>query len=479
MKHVLAVASEIAPLVKTGGLADVVGALPKALAPHGYAVRTLVPGYPGMPTDGEEVWGGMEIAGGPVSVRRTESAGLDLLVLHAPHLFDRPGGPYADEAGRDHPDNAERFAALCLVARDLALRGEPGGGDIGGRPDIVHAHDWQAALAPAHLRRRVGTVMTIHNMAFMGLAPMTKAEALGLDPDDEDLFEFWGRVSTLKAGMVAADRVTTVSPTYARELRRPEHGFGLDGVVRARGADFVGILNGIDTDMWDPATDPHIRTFKGPAGKRRAKAALRRELGLPEGDGPLAVVVSRMTHQKGLDVLLDALPAFTDRGGQVALLGSGEVDLERRWRAAATHPHVSVTIGYDEALSHRMYAGADAVLVPSRFEPCGLTQLYALRYGALPIVARTGGLADTVIDANPMALQAGTATGWQFHPVDADTLAQVLGDVRDAWDRPVVWQMMQRNAMRQPVGWDSSAARYAQLYESVLGERRDGKSPRP
>ena len=463
MKTVLSVASEVAPIVKTGGLADVVGALPAALAPHGWDMRVLVPGYPGVPLDPN---GGLgrrfRAGGGHARIHRGGAAGLELYVLHAPHLFHRPGGPYGDETGHDHPDNPERFAALCRAARLVA-----DGLDPDWRAEVVHAHDWQAGLVPAHLAGTAPSVLTIHNVAFMGLAPMKKAEALGLDPGREDLFEFWGRVSTLKAGMTMADRVTTVSPTYARELRRPEYGFGLDGVVRARGDDFLGILNGIDTAVWDPAADPHIHTFKGPAGKSRAKRALCRELGLPDPAAPLAVVVSRMTGQKGLDVLLDALPAWTDRGGQIALLGSGEAELERRWREAATHERVAVAIGYDEALAHRMYAAADAVLVPSRFEPCGLTQMYALRYGALPVVARTGGLADTVIDANPMALAAGTATGWQFWPVDADTLAQTLLAVRDTWERPVVWRLMQQNAMRQPVGWDASAAGYAKLYEGL------------
>lgn len=343
----------------------------------------------------------------------------------------------------------------------------------GYEPQVVHAHDWQAGLAVAQVRGHVGTVFTIHNMAFMGLAPMAKRRALNLTEPQADAFEFWGQISALKAGMVA-DRVSTVSPTYARQLRGAE-GMGLDGVVRARGSDFCGILNGIDTEIWNPATDPHAVNFSEPAGKPAAKAALRRELGLPSdglgADGPLAAIVTRMTHQKGLDILLDALPAWCDRGGQLVLLGSGDAELERRWRAVS-HPLVSVTIGYDEALSHRIYAGADVVLVPSRFEPCGLTQLYGLRYGALPVVTRTGGLADTVIDANPMARTAGpdggtVATGWQFWPPDADTLAQTLLSVRDAWDRPDEWRAMAANAMRARVDWGPAAAQYARLYDAV------------
>jgi starch synthase len=315
------------------------------------------------------------------------------------------------------------------------------------------------------------SLLTIHNVAFQGLAPAARLSSLRLSRADftQDGFEYWGQISALKAGIAYATRVTTVSPTYARELRTEEFGMGLQGMLRARETDLTGILNGIDMNVWDPATDPMIRArYRTPKGKARNKRALRREFGLPDTPGPLAVVVSRLTHQKGLDLLLEALPAFVDRGGQLALLGSGDAELERAFAAAAaSHPLIAVRIGYDEGLSHRMYAGADAVLVPSRFEPCGLTQLYGLRYGAIPLVAYTGGLVDTVIDSTPMALRSGVATGIQFHPVTSDALAAALIRLVDLYNDAPAWSRLQTNAMRQPVGWDGSAADYAALYEAV------------
>jgi starch synthase len=284
-------------------------------------------------------------------------------------------------------------------------------------------------------------------------------------------FEFWGRVSALKAGLVASDRLTTVSPTYAAELLRPEFGMGLDGVMRARRDDLVGILNGIDEGAWNPAADPAVQPYADLAGKVANTAALRREFGLPDAPGPLCVVVSRLTAQKGLDLLLEALPALLGRGGQLAVLGTGEGWMEEAFQRAAKGGQVGVRIGYDEALSHRLMAGGDAILVPSRFEPCGLTQLYGLRYGAIPVVALTGGLADTVIHASPAALAAGVATGIQFHPVTADALRGALTQLCDLFaDRPT-WEEMAANAMAQPVGWPRSARAYARLYRDLARRR--------
>jgi starch synthase len=299
---------------------------------------------------------------------------------------------------------------------------------------VLHLHDWQAGLVPVYLREmgasdRVGTLLTVHNIAFHGMAPAAKMKDLrlpqwGFHPDG---FEYYGQIDALKAGLVFSDKLSTVSPTYARELMQPEFGMGLDGVLRARKADLVGILNGIDETVWDPKTDPGIANYKSPKKKAPNRALLIEEFGLAETDGPLAIVISRLTEQKGLDLLLQALPDFITRGGQVALLGSGDTALETAWiEAAEAMPQVSVRIGYDEQLSHRMMAGGDAVIVPSRFEPCGLTQLYGLRYGAVPVVAMTGGLADTVIPANDAALAADVATGFQFFPVTADALSGAL-----------------------------------------------------
>lgn len=471
---ILSVTSECAPLVKTGGLADVAGALPGALAPLGIEMRTLLPGYPavmaalgkGRPkTLAEEA----DLFGGRARVIAAKAAGLSLFVLDAPHLFDRGGSPYLDAGGTDWPDNPERFAALSWMAMRIARDGA--GGWV---PDIVHVHDWQGGLAPCYLRQQgvaTPSVLTIHNIAFHGLAPADRIERLRLNRADftEGGFEFWGQVSALKAGLVYATKLTTVSPTYARELTTPEFGMGLDGVLRAREHDLVGILNGIDTGVWNPATDPEIVRYKTAKGKSRAKARLQKEFGLGETDGPLCVVVSRLSHQKGLDLLLEALPALVDRGGQLALLGSGDKALEAAFREAAQHANVAVRIGYDEALSHRMMAGADAILVPSRFEPCGLTQLYGLRYGTIPVVAMTGGLVDTVINASPMALRAGVATGLQVAPVTAHALAGALLRLIELYRDAETWATMQRNAMAQEVGWSASALEYASLYESLAG----------
>jgi starch synthase len=395
-----------------------------------------------------------------------------MLLVDAPHLYDRPGTPYLDASGHDWPDNDVRFAALGWMAARIAAEGVPGW-----RPEVLHLHDWQAALAAVHVREmgaRAGTLLTVHNIAFHGLAGAGRLQALrlpgaGFHPGG---FEYFGHISALKAGLVWADRLSTVSPTYAHELTTPAFGMGLDGVIRARAADLSGILNGIDTQVWNPATDPHIRRFRSPRGKAANRARLAAELGVAVGAGPLCVVVSRLSWQKGLDLLLEALPALTDRGGSLALLGSGERELENAWLAAAGHSdRVSVRIGYDEALAHRMFAGADAVLVPSRFEPCGLTQLYALRYGAIPVVAMTGGLADTVIHASEAALRAGVATGLQVFPLDAHSLAHALDRLCELHADPAAWAMLQRNAMKSPVGWDASAPRYAALYDAIARER--------
>lgn len=468
MRAVLSVTSECAPLVKTGGLADVAGALPAALGPHGWAMRTLLPGYPQVMAavkSPKTVAKFDALFGGAARVLSGRAAGHDLLLVDAPHLFDRPGSLYLDEAGRDFNDNPQRFAALSQAAAAIA-----NGAVKGFKPEVVHCHDWQAGLAPYYLRdASVGTVFTIHNIAFQGVAPADLVETLGIDPSDfiEQGLEYWGQISALKAGLRWADQLTTVSPTYAAELTTSEFGMGMEGLLRAREHDLTGILNGVDTSAWDPANDAAIATYKTPKGKARNKKRLRKDFGLPETDGPLAVVVSRLSHQKGLDVLLDALPALVDRGGQLVLLGTGDPALEAKFHAAAEHPNVAVHIGYDEALSHQVIAGGDAILIPSRFEPCGLTQMYGLRYGTIPVVARTGGLVDTVIDASPAALRAGAATGLQFGPVTAHALATALLRLIDLYRDAPTWARMQKNAMTSEVGWDMSAGAYAALYEKV------------
>lgn len=468
MIKVLFVVSECAPLVKTGGLADVAGALPAALAAQGIAVRVLLPGYRTVMAQIDKtktVAKYADLFGGAAKLLACQVAGLELLILDAPHLYDRDGAIYGDAMGKDWPDNAERFAALCKVGAIIAAKGVDGW-----TPDIVHGHDWQAGLTPEYMRA-LGTdvpfVFTIHNIAFHGNAAAGKLAKLGLEPSrfTSEHFEFWGQISALKAGLVGAAKINTVSQTYAEELLTPEFGIGMDGVLRARQADFSGIVNGIDLDIWNPATDPNITPYTSAAGKAANKKALRATFKLGRSDGPLCVLVSRLTEQKGIDLLLDALPVLLGRGGQLALLGSGDPRLELALlEAAEQHDNLSVKIGYDEALSHQMMAGGDVILVPSRFEPCGLTQLYGLRYGTLPLVALTGGLADTVINASPAALSRDVATGVQFFPINAQALANAFVRLDGLYRDRKVWKVMQRNAMKQPVGWQTSAAAYAGIY---------------
>lgn len=475
--RVLSVASECFPLVKTGGLADVVGALPSALAPESIAVRTLLPGYPGVmaqSASADLVHGFDSLFGGPARLLASRTAGLDLLVLDAPHLYARPGGPYNDPQGRDWPDNPQRFAALCWVAAEIGRGLLPGW-----RPRILHAHDWQAGLAPAYLHYsegyRPGTIFTVHNLAFQGWTPPSLLPELRLPPQSFDIdgVEFFGGIGFLKAGLRLADRITTVSPTYAREITTPEEGMGLDGLLRARSGVLHGILNGIDEAAWNPAEDRHLASPFGaedPERREANRAALRNRMGLADEPAPLVLgVVSRLTGQKGMDLLLACLPTLLERGMRLAMLGAGEPGLEQGFRAAAAmHPgRVAVHIGYDEALAHAIQGGCDALLVPSRFEPCGLTQLCALRYGALPVVARVGGLADTVIDANEAALAAGVATGLQFAPTTTHALEAALARLAALWEDRPTWRRIQLNAMKAPVGWARSAARYAALYRDV------------
>ena len=472
--RILSVASECAPLVKTGGLADVVGALPAALAPLGWQLRTLIPAYRGLMARLEnptELWSDPDLYGGPARVMAGQVAGLEMLLLDAPHLFDRPGSLYIDESGADWSDNPRRFAALSWAAAAIARDGLADGWV----PDVLHCHDWQAGFAPLWARQ-IPSIMTIHNIAFQGIAPARAVDELRLPHDgfNPQGYEYWGQISALKAGLVYASAISTVSPTYAAELTTPEFGFGLEGVIRSRAEVLSGILNGVDLGVWNPAADPLIGanySASDMAGKTACAKALRDEFGLDAEGGPLFIVVSRLTRQKGLDLLLEALPGLIARGGQLAVLGTGEPDLQEGYLRAAAHwpGRIGVHIGYDEALSHRMFAGGDIVLVPSRFEPCGLTQMYGLAYGTLPLVAQTGGLADSVIDANVAALRDDVATGLQFAPVTADALNLALQKAATLYARRDIWQRMTARAMAHPVGWDASARDYAALYDKLTG----------
>ena len=470
--RVLSVASECVPLIKTGGLADVVGALPGALAAVGWEMRVLMPAYRSLAPYLEtmvEVWRDPALFGGPARVMAGEVAGLQILLLDAPHLYDREGGPYSGPHG-DWFDNARRFAALSWVGAEIARNGLADGW----KPDVLHAHDWQAGLAPAYLAYGgaggVGSVLTIHNIAFQGWAPASALTELRLPPEQfyPASLEYYGGLSSLKAGLVTADRITTVSPTYAAELMRPEFGMGLQGVIANRAAVVSGILNGVDTGVWDPEGEAIPYSARAMKGKAANRTAICAEFGL-DVPGPLAILVSRLTDQKGIDLLAATIPDFIAGGGGLIVLGSGDPGLEAAMRGLqAQFPgRVAVRIGYDEALSHRLFAGGDAVLVPSRFEPCGLTQLYGLRYGTVPVVSAVGGLADTVIHASPAARAAGVATGIVFHPVDAIALGQALRGLLVLYADRKAWAQVQTNAMRQDVGWAASAAAYAAIYESL------------
>jgi len=475
---VLSVASEAYPLIKTGGLGDVVGALPAVLAHEGISVRTLIPGYTAVMnalSAAEAVHSFGHLFGGQARLLAARASGLEFFVLDAPHLYARPGGPYAGPDGKDWPDNGLRFAALAQCA---AAVGRGVASDF--LPDVVHAHDWQAGLAPAYLHYsgepRPRTVMTAHNLAFQGQFPRALLEPIGLPPSafSVDGVEYYGTIGYLKAGLALADRITTVSPTYAAEIQTPETGMGLEGLLRHRAGVLTAILNGIDEDVWNPATDPWLASsFDAKHLARRApnKQALQARFDLDQEPRTCVFgVVSRLTHQKGMDLLLDALPAIEAAGAQLALLGSGEKSLESGFAAAARSApgRIAAIIGYDEPLAHLVQGGADSLLIPSRFEPCGLTQLCALRYGAVPVVSRVGGLADTVVDASDAALARGAGTGVQFTPVTRAMLELAIGRTLALWRDHTLWRRIQSHAMATEVGWKRPAKRYAALFRELL-----------
>ncbi|PDT80655.1 glycogen synthase GlgA [Sinorhizobium sp. BJ1] len=478
--NILSVASEVYPLVKTGGLADVVGALPAALLPHGIRTRTLVPGYPAVlhKLKKKKTVGGIDnLFGHPATLLAAEIDGLDLLVLDQPALYDRDGGPYLDPTGRDYPDNFRRFAALSLAAAEIA------GDNVvpGWRPDIVHVHDWQAALTPVYMRfgsaRNMPTVLTIHNIAFQGQFGPSVFPELSLPPEafTTPFLEYYGDVGFLKGGLQTATAIITVSPSYAHEILTPEFGMGMEGLLASRVLDLTGIVNGIDVDTWNPETDPNIARNYGPTAiKQRAanRKALEERFGLDQSRGPIFCVISRLTWQKGMDLLAEVADDIVTLGGKLIVLGSGDSALEGALLAAASRHRgrIGMITGYDEPLSHLMQAGSDAILIPSRFEPCGLTQLYGLRYGCIPIVARTGGLTDTVIDANEAALSARVATGFQFRPVTADGLRLAIRRAMHAYSEPKVWARLQNQGMKSDVSWGKSAERYAALYSGLLAK---------
>jgi starch synthase len=479
---VLHVAAEVFPLVKTGGLADVVAALPVALAEQGADVRLLLPGLPAVIESVQRTRAIVDMGPcfGALRVRlllaRMPGTALPVYVVDAPYLFKREGSPYQNRQGDEWPDNAQRFALLGWAAAHLAA----GDADLQWAPDIVHAHDWHAAMACTymsdHAATQAASVFTVHNLAYQGLFPMHDGALLGLPARvmSPAGLEYHGQMSFMKAGLNFADRITTVSPTYAREIATHEFGCGLDGVIRSRAADVHGIINGIDPQTWNPATDPAIATRYDAdhlENKQQCRRALQTELGLDVDDAALVVtIVSRLSAQKGLDLVLSCLPELLRSGVQLVVQGTGEPALEAAFRIAhQAHPgRVHVHIGYDEARAHRLIAGADAIAVPSRFEPCGLTQMYGLRYGTLPIVRRVGGLADTVVDADEAALAAGTATGFSFGAATPAAFEACVQRALALHRQPTLWQALMRHAMAKELSWAGPAKDYLALYQGAL-----------
>jgi starch synthase len=474
------------PLLKTGGLADVVGALPPAQSQLGTNARVVLPGFPAVLAGLDDLEPVAELGAafgvGNIRLERGVLAphGVNVYVVRADPFYDRPGNPYLDAAHRPYADNERRFALLGWAAARIAQ-----GADPTWKPQIVHAHDWHAGLAPAYLRAferegapKTASVMTVHNLAYQGTFPASEFGALQLPADflAVEGMEFYGHVSFLKAGLYYADRITTVSPTYAREIQTQAHGAGLHGLLQTRTYDISGILNGVDYSIWSPTVDESIAakyTVTKISGKSKCKSALQERMGLARDDDALLFgVVSRLTEQKGLDLLLSAVPDIVQRGGQLVVLGTGDPALETGMKnAAAAHPGaVAVELGFDETLSHSIIAGSDVVMVPSRFEPCGLTQLYALAYGSLPLVHRVGGLADTVVDSSLENLADELATGFVFDTFDR---AGMVGAIRRAFAlkaRRSDWKAVVRRAMNQRFSWEAAALSYADVYQALLGD---------
>lgn len=468
---VLFATSEARPLIKTGGLADVSGALPGALRDIGVDCRMLLPGYQNV-IDGivapREVARWDTLPGyGPVRLLEATMPDGDVpvyVVDYAWHYL-RPGGPYQDATGKDYPDSAWRFALLSRIAALLSGPTSP----LGWRPGVMHCHDWQTGLAPAYLRFGGGgaaSLMTIHNLAYQGIFPPDMVQPLGLPAASFGVegVEYYGNLSFLKAGLFYADWITTVSPSYAEEIQREATGMGMQGLLGERKTRLTGILNGIDTSDWNPSSDLHLTcefSQRAPAAKKRCKQALQADLNLdPQANAPLFGIISRLTHQKGLDWILQVASGLIARGAQLCLLGTGDTILENAFRGlAASHPgRVSATIGYDEGLSHRIEAGIDFFLMPSRFEPCGLNQMYSHRYGSLPIVHATGGLKDTVVDG---------VDGFVFEDPTPHGLWLAIERALAAYADKSAMRRMIGTAMAKDYSWEKSARAYASLYETL------------
>ena len=480
--HILFVTSEIHPLVKTGGLADVSGSLPPALRKLGVDIRVLVPGYPPVleKLKHPRVLAELPAPSGSTGRARLLSAtipggDLPLLVLDCPALYDRPGGPYLGPDFREWPDNALRFGFLSQIGALLAGPNTP----LSWHPDIVHCNDWQSALIPALLHffhvPHVKSIISIHNLAFQGNFDASWIPRLGLPASSYQIdgVEFYGNFSFLKAGLFYANKITTVSETYAREIQTPEFGCGMEGLLETRRADLTGIVNGIDSD-WDPESDPHLQQNYGwrtLEDKAANKQALQQELGLEvDADIPLLGLVSRLTHQKGIDLILDCAEELLQDDVQFAILGKGDAQLEKGLTKLAhgRREQVSITTGYDEGLAHRITAGSDLFLMPSRFEPCGLNQMYSMAYGTPPVVRRTGGLADTVTDSNSKTLKDGSATGFVFEQAEAEELLQTVHRALSLYRSSATWKTIQLNGMQHDFSWRHAAEQYLALYRSLI-----------
>jgi starch synthase len=472
------VTSEAHPFAKTGGLAEVTGALPLALARLGHRVTLIIPRYRGI-----EVGRGDEAtfsrAGRSVGVgfaRQPLAAGVEAVLVDAPDLFDREG--LYGTADGDYADNAWRFAVFSRAALEFArLSGQ--------RPSIIHAHDWQTGLVPAYQKmhfshdRIVGgvpSIFTIHNLAFQGIFPAATLDEIGLGWEvfNVQAMEYFGKISYLKAGINFSEKITTVSPNYAREVVTPEMGFGFNGVLARRQSDLVGILNGIDTERWNPAADAFVAapfSARNLAGKRKAKALLLEHAGLPHDKASLARpvigLIARLTDQKGMDLIAAAADDLMSLDAAWTILGNGEARYEDLWRSLARRypDRVSVKIGFDERLAHHIESGADAFLMPSRFEPCGLNQMYSLRYGTVPIVRATGGLEDTIEDYDP---RTGAGTGFKFVEYTPVAMLEAVRRALEVYRNPAVWKRIQQQGMQQDHSWDVSAREYVKVYRTSL-----------
>lgn len=483
--RVLFITSEVYPLCKTGGLGDVSAALPAALRSMHTDVRLLIPGYPQILAGVKyksriAEFGDLQqfppaaLLSARLSLSKSEH--IPVFVIDCPGLYHRAGGPYQDALGCDWPDNALRFGLLSKIGAILASDLSP----LAWRPHIAHCNDWQSGLTPAYLHfhpgKKAATLMTIHNLAFQGIFPPGSVVQLGLPPASFDIngVEYYGNLSFLKAGLYYTDHITTVSPNYAEEIQTEALGFGLQGLLAARRRNMTGIINGIATNEWDPAIDPHLAknySSKKLSDKAANKSALQQQMGLTvDADIPLFGAVSRLSHQKGTDLLIQVAPQLVKLPAQLVILGSDHAGLEHQLSVLAkAYPHaIAVHIGFSEALSHLIEAGIDCFLMPSRFEPCGLNQMYSQRYGTPPIVHATGGLVDTVIDCTPETLANGSASGFLFTPMTADNLLSTIKRAVLTYRNKRTWQRLQKNGMAKDFSWHASAAAYREIYRSLL-----------